>query len=104
MSYYLEREVEYLMRIRLNKLAIPLFLVVLLMAGTTWALATSAPTIKAFAPAASSVLTNTQVNISFEISDLEGIANSNYYIKLDGTTIPTTFEYTSGYTEYIPDG
>jgi len=61
------------------------------------ALESSTPAVTAFSPAEGAVVTAAGVNITLDVSDPDYLADTGYYIKVNGAGIASNFEYTRGH-------
>lgn len=84
---------QFLKRKQLSLVVV--FTVILLVTAISMSMAleTSAPGIDAQAPGEGITVDTAGMTVSFHAYDLDSIANSNYYIKVNGTTLKTALEY-----------
>ncbi len=54
---------------------------------------TTGPNVTTYTPAAGAVIVSPNTTISFTVTDLDLIANSDYYVKLNGNTVNSSLQY-----------
>ncbi len=74
-------------------------LLVVSVVSTVIAVESSEPIVAAFSPADGTQFNSGRVNISFTVSDPDLIASSNYYIKVNGRSVPSSIRF-RGHYEY----
>lgn len=85
--------IQMLKRRRLAAVLLLTGVLLLMAVSISMALEASTPSIIALSPGDSSTVNVPSANISFTVTDPDLIAGNNYYIKLNGTIINSTFAY-----------